>query len=59
MAGKTFSFQQLQIIVGKSNQIEHWLTIAPMETSWMNVTMDKAVVVHMGNCACNLTKDKE
>jgi len=59
MAGETFPLKQLQIIVGKSDQVEDGFAIVPVKTCGVDVTMDEAVVVHVGDCACDLAEDKE
>ena len=59
MAGKVFALEQLEVIVGQSDQIKNWLAVEPVKPSWMNVSMDQSMVMHMSNCACDLAEQKE
>lgn len=59
MTSKIFTFQKLQVIVGEPDKVENRLPVAPVKTRWVDVAMHKVVVVHVGDCACDLSENKK
>ena len=58
MSGKILAFEELQIIVGKPDQIEHRPAFAPVEARRVHVAMHKPVLVHVGHSTRDLPEDE-
>ena len=59
MAGEVFAFEELEVVVGQTNQVEDSSAIAPMKPCRMNISVHEAVIVHMRHCTSNLSEDEQ
>ena len=59
MASEIFAFEKLQIIVGKADEVENRLALAPVQTGGVYIPVHQTMVVHVRHGARYLSEDKE
>ncbi len=59
MASKVSPFQELQIVVGQSNQVENRFALVPVKSGRVDVPMHKTMVVHVRDCRADLPEYEE
>ena len=59
MTRKIFTFEQLQIVVGQSDQVKDGAAIAPVKSRRVDVPMHQAMFVHVRHCARDLPENQE
>ena len=52
MTRKIFTFQQLEIVVWQTNQVEDGASVAPVKSGWVDVPVHQSVLVHVRHRTC-------
>ena len=59
MTRKIFTFEQLKVVVGQSDQVKDSAAITPVKSGRVDVPVYEAMFVHMRHCARDLSEDQE